>query len=398
GRPVLHYVLTVLCQMGIRKPKVVVGYEAEKVCSFLKKWKKESGTYPEAVLQREQKGTGHAVMTARSAISRGQDDLLIWPGDMPLLTQGTLEEFIRQHRGTRSEASVLSSLRVDPTGYGRILRAGGRFYAIREELDATPAEKRGQEVNTGIYLFRSGRLFRTLRDIRPENKKGEFYLTDCIEILSKNNCRLHAFPLASSQEGQGINSRADLAEVTRVINQREIEHHMEKGVTFVAPDQTYIAQGIKIGRDTVIYPWCYIEAGVRIGRGCQIGPYAKIRKGSMIGDGSIVGSFVEVNRSKLGKKVYAKHLTYLGDAVVGDQANIGAGTITANFDGSAKHTTRIGKKVLVGSNTVFVAPVNVGDNAQTGAGAVVTRGSHVKKREVVVGIPARPLKKKGKRD
>ncbi len=397
GRPTLDYVLSILCQLGVRQPKVVVGYRAEKVCSFLEKCQRELGLRPEAIFQKAQRGTGHAVMMARNRVARKREDVLIWPGDMPLLKKTTLDEFIKKHREAGSEASVLSSLRVDPAGYGRILRAGGRFYAIREELDATQVERRIQEVNTGVYLFRSDRLFQALDEIQPENKKGEYYLTDCIEILSKKNCRLEAFPLAYSEESQGINSRADLAEVAKVMNKREIEHHRDQGVTFVAPDQTFVAPGVKIGHDTVIYPWCYIESGVRIGRGCQIGPFAKLRKGTIIGDESIVGSFVEVNRSKLGRKVYAKHLAYLGDAQVGDHSNIGAGTITANFDGHTKHLTHIGKKVLVGSNTVFVAPVTIEDNAQTGAGAVVTRGTRVKKGEVVVGVPAQPLKRKGKK-
>ncbi len=396
GRPILDYALAILEELGIDQPLVVVGYSAEKVRSFLNTRGKESGTRPQAILQKEQRGTGHAVMMTRSRLLTKKQDVLIWPGDMPLLKKETLEAFIQKHRKSRSETSVLSSLRVNPAGYGRILRAGGRFFAIREELDATPVERRIQEVNTGVYLFRSDRLFQALEKIRPENQKGEFYLTDCIEILSKKNARLEAFPLASSQEGQGINSRADLAEVTKVMNQREVAKHMEQGVTFVSPEQTFVASGVKIGRDTVIYPWSYIESGVRIGRRCQIGPFAKLRKGTVIGDESIVGSFVEVNRSKLGRKVCVKHLAYLGDARVGDQANIGAGTITANFDGHAKQVTHIGKKALVGSNTVFVAPVTLEDHASTGAGAVVTRGTRVKTGEVVAGVPARVLKRKGK--
>jgi bifunctional UDP-N-acetylglucosamine pyrophosphorylase/glucosamine-1-phosphate N-acetyltransferase len=180
------------------------------------------------------------------------------------------------------------------------------------------------------------------------------------------------------------------------MNKREILQHSERGVTFISPDQTYVAPKVKIGKDTVIYPWCYIESGVKIGGGCQIGPFAKIRKGSVIGDSAVIGSFVEVNRSVIGKKVLAKHLTYLGDALIGEGTNIGAGTITANFDGRKKHRTRVGKNVLIGSNTVFVAPVTVGDKARTGAGSVVTGGTKIQKGEVVVGVPARPLRKNKK--
>lgn len=386
GRPMLGYVLETLGRLGISKPVVVIGSGAGKVRAFLKNTARP-------VVQREQRGSGHAVMVAEKMFRRTGDDILIWPGDMPLLTRETLAAFIREHRASGSEVSVLSALMSEPEGYGRILRAGGRFYAIREELDATEAERRVCEVNTGVYLFRAGRLFEALKKVRPTNRKKEFYLTDTIEIVLQEGCEAKAFPLAGG-EAQGINSRGDLAEAHRIMNGRQIRHHQQCGVTVVAPDQTFVAPDVRIGADTVIYPWCYIESGVRIGSGCQIGPFAKIRQGSVIGDGSVVGSFVEVNRSRLGKNVTAKHLAYLGDAVVRDGANIGAGTITANYDGKRKQSTRIGKKVLIGSNTVLVAPVTVPDGVKTGAGAVLTRKTKMKKGDVVVGVPARALKKK----
>jgi len=397
GRPVLYYVLRALSQLGIRETKVVVGYQADEVCSFLKKCESGLKMRLEAVLQKEQLGTGHAVIMTESRLRGFRGNILIWPGDMPLLKKETLEDFCRQHDLSAADASVLSALRVDPKGYGRILRAGGKFYAIREELDTSPVERRIQEINTGVYLFNANKLFESLCRVQPDNQKKEFYLTDSIEILSKQNARLEAFPLASEEEGQGINSQEDLARVTKLMNQREMKYHLERGVTFVAPEQTFVAPDVHIGQDTVIYPWCYIESGVKIGRRCRIGPFAKIRKGSIIGDQSVIGSFVEVTRSKIGRKVLAKHLAYLGDAVIGDETNVGAGAITANFDGKNKHVTRIGKKVFVGSNTVFVAPVTVGDQARTGAGTVVTRGTRIKKGEVVVGIPARPLRPKRKK-
>lgn len=393
GLPLLAHVLKRLLAIGVRRPKVVIGSGAGKVRSFLKKFDQDQGIRTETILQREQKGTGHAVMAAAKSLRGFSGDLLIWPGDMPLLKRSTLLQFMKEHRASGAHASVLSALRADPAGYGRILRSGGRAYAVREELDATETERRTQEVNTGVYLFKARRLFKSLGKIRPGNQKREFYLTDTIEILSKENANVQAFPLALADEGLGINSRHDLAMVTEKMRNREIGYHEERGVTFVAPDQIFVGPDVTIGRDTVIYPWCYIEPGVKIGRGCEIGPFAKIRKGSVIGDKAVVGSFVEVTRSRLGKKVMVKHLAYLGDAVVGDETNVGAGTITANFDGRRKNATRIGKKVLIGSNTVFVAPVTLGDRSRTGAGAVVTRGSKVKKGEVVVGIPAKPLKK-----
>lgn len=391
GKPVLGYALDTLGALGVEKAHVVVGSGAEQVQRYLKS--RTGSPKISVVFQREQKGTGHAVDMARGAFASYGGDLLIWPGDMPLLEAHTLREFIKQHRESSAAVSVLSCLRVEPKGYGRILRAGGSFCAIREELDATEAERRIQEVNTGVYLFRAKPLFAALRKIKPANAKKEFYLTDTIEVLNAGDEKLEAFPLALQKEGQGINSRVDLAEATQIMNNREVQRHMENGVTFVSPEQTYVEPGVKIGTDTVVYPWCYLETGVKIGKGCQIGPFAKIRKGSSIDDGAIIGSFVEINRSQIGKNVMAKHLSYLGDAIIGEGTNIGAGTITANYDGKQKHQTRIGKKVLVGSDTVFVAPVVVEDGAKTGAGCVVTSGSRVKKGQVVAGVPARPIKK-----
>jgi bifunctional UDP-N-acetylglucosamine pyrophosphorylase/glucosamine-1-phosphate N-acetyltransferase len=387
-KPVLGYVLEALAGAGIKSPYVVVGYKAEEVRAFVKPY----GAIP--VLQREQKGTGHAVMMAKAALKGVQGSVLIWPGDMPLVKSETLAKFLAAHKKSRAHVSVLSCVQEDAAGYGRIVREEGHFAAIREELDATPEERAIREVNTGIYLFDKKVLFEALEKVGRDNEKGEYYLTDTVEILRREGYCVEAFPLASAEEGQGINSQKDLATVTKKINEREIAKHQERGVTFMAPDQTFVAPGVKIGQGTTIYPWCFVKSGVEIGAHCEIGPFAKLRRGTVIGDGSVIGSFVEVNRSRLGKKVLAKHLTYLGDAVIGDGANIGAGTITANFDGKKKHQTMIGKNVMIGSNTVFVAPVRIPDGARTGAGSVVIPKIKIKKGDVVVGVPARPISKK----
>lgn len=383
GKPVLGYVLDTLKEAGIPKPLVVVGYKADEVKSFLK----TNGA--RAVLQAEQHGTGHAVLMAKAALKNTIGPILVWPGDMPLVKLETLEAFIEIHQKSKAHASVLSAALENPKGYGRIVRGEGHFTHIREELDASEEERAIREVNTGIYLFDKLALFEVLERVGQNNKKGEYYLTDTIEMLRAEGYQVEAFPLATAEEGTGINSQKDLAMVTQKINQREIEKHQAKGVTIVAPEQVFIAPGAAIGQGTVIQPWCYIESGVEIGKKCEIGPFAKIRTGTKIDDGALIGSFVEVNRSKVGKNVFAKHLTYLGDAIVGDGANLGAGTITANFDGKKKHTTKIGKKALIGSDTVFVAPVSVPDGVKTGAGAVVTRKTSMKKNDVVVGVPAK---------
>ncbi len=388
GKPVLGYVLDTLAGAGIQKPYVVIGHKAELVRSFVKPYGAVT------VLQREQKGTGHAVMMAGAALKNAKGPVLVWPGDMPLVKAETLEQFMAAHKRSRAHVSVLSSEVAEPFGYGRIVREDGHFAAIREELDATPEERRIREVNTGIYLFDSKALLAALKKIGQNNQKGEYYLTDTIEILRRDGYCVEAFAFASAEEGQGINSRKDLAAVTQKINEREIAKHQERGVTFMAPEQTFVAPGVKIGRGTTVYPWCFIEAGVSIGMDCEVGPFAKLRRGTVIGDGSVVGSFVEVNRTRIGKNVSAKHLSYLGDAVIGDGTNIGAGTVTANYDGKHKHLTVIGKQVKVGSNTVFVAPVRIPDGAKTGAGSVVIPATKIKKGDVVVGVPARPISKK----
>lgn len=386
-RELVDYPVEILKQIGIRRPLVVVGWGRERVQPHLK-------GRAEVVIQSPQLGTGHAVQVARRKIRRFKGDLLIWPADMILVKKETVERLIRSHRESRARATVLSSLMIDPTGYGRIVRRGGRVVGIREELDASPEEKRIQEVNTGIYLFESQALFESLEKIKPANRKKEYYLTDTVRLMEEGGGRVQALPYASPEEAQGINSQADLARAFKVLSQETIRKLQMRGVTIVSPEQTFIAPGVLIGRDTVVYPWTYIEKNVRIGRKCQIGPFAKVRSGSVLEDGAVIGSFVEVVRSRIGKKVLAKHLTYLGDAVVGEGTNIGAGTVTANYDGKKKNKTRIGKKAFIGAGTLFIAPVQVGNHAKTGAGAVLTRGTRVRQGEVFAGVPARLLKKK----
>ncbi|MDP3921530.1 MAG: NTP transferase domain-containing protein [Candidatus Omnitrophota bacterium] len=397
GRAILDFVLRSLSEIPVGMARVVIGSGAEEVRSFLVKNKRSWRTRAKPVLQRVQRGTGHATLVALRSGAQSSGDVLVWPGDMPLLRRETIHRLAKEHRAAGAVVSVLSSLQVDPAGYGRILRAGGAFYAIREDVECSNLERRIQEVNTGVYLFKTRELVKALSKIRPDNKKGELYLTDVIEVFYREGKRVQACPFASAEEGLGINSQADLAVATQKVNNREIANHLSRGVTFVSPDQTFVAPGVKIGQGTTIFPWTYIEGNVRIGKNCQIGPFTKIRSGTVIGNRVNLGSFVEVNRSKIDDHVQARHLSYIGDASIGAKTNIGAGTITANFDGKRKHRTKIGKNVLVGSDTVFIAPVTVGDYVRTGAGAVVKSKTRIRDHAVLVGIPARPIKQNRKR-
>ncbi|MFZ5802272.1 MAG: bifunctional UDP-N-acetylglucosamine diphosphorylase/glucosamine-1-phosphate N-acetyltransferase GlmU [Candidatus Omnitrophota bacterium] len=395
--PLLEYVLRTLTELGIRQPVIVAGYRASEVRAFAQGVSRKYRIAPRIVLQKDQRGTGHAVLTAAQALRDKDADILVWPGDMPFVGREAIRRLQAEHRHSGASATVLSALQPDPSGYGRILRAGGRFFAIREELDATEAERRVTEVNTGVYLFRTRDLLPALRKLRPENRKKELYLTDVIEILAQAGRKVSAVPAVLIEEGFGINRRADLAKAVRIMNQRETEKHMKNGVTLVAPEQTFIGVDVKIGTDTVIYPWCYIEPGVRIGRKCRIGPFAKLRKGTVIQDGAVIGSYVEVTRSRIGKKASAKHLAYLGDAEIGEGTNIGAGVITANYDGVRKQRTRVGRRALIGSNTVMVAPVRIGDGVRTGAGAVIKGGTKARSGETWAGVPARLIQSQKKK-
>ncbi len=387
GKSLIGYILETLKQVEIKNICVVVGHRAELVKENLKQ---EEVSF---VLQHEQKGTGHAVISAKSFL-KGSGDILILPGDMPLISAETIKKFIAEHKKSKAHASVLSGTRQDAFEYGRIVRENGHFFAIREELDATEAEREIREVNTGVYLFDIQTLLKSLTKLGQKNKKKEYYLTDTIEIIRSAGYCVEAFSFAQESEGQGVNSQKDLSRVAAEINIREIEKHQENGVFFISPSQTFVSPNVKIGQGTTVYPWTFIESNVLIGKNCSIGPFAKIRSKTDIADETTIGSFVEINRSKIGKKVAVKHLTYLGDAIVGDETNFGAGTITANYDGKNKHATKIGKNVFVGSNTVFVAPANIPDYVRTGAGSVVLPSLKIKKGDVLVGVPARSASKK----
>lgn len=388
GKSIIEHVVQAVHAAGMDGVTVVAGKNLEEL-------KKVFSGSVNFVVQHERLGTGHAVKCCEPQFKGFEGHVAVLAGDAPLVMGRTLSLFLKQHMREGASASILTAELDNPHGYGRILRDySGNVTGIREEVDATPLEREIREINSGIYIFRAEKLFATLKEIKPANRKKEYYLTDVIALFSRRNELVRAYPLAKGDELLGINTRKDMAEAAKVLWKRNVDFQLERGVTVVSPENTYIEAGVKIGQDTVIAPFTYIEKDVTIGKNCQIGPFCKIRSGSRIEDGAVVGSFVEVVRSSVGKGSLVKHLTYLGDAEVGRDVNIGAGTITANYDGKNKNKTRIGDGAFIGCDTVLIAPVSVGKKARTAAGSVVTRGKNVPANTTVAGIPARPLDKK----
>ena len=388
GLPLIGHVLEAVRGAGIKRIGVVVSPRSADLRSFL------NGT--EMVIQKERLGTGHAVLQAKQQFGNWPGDLLILPADTPCIRTETLREFIQSHRKSAAEASVLTARVEDPTGYGRILRRGKSVLGIREELDASDSERRISEINSGIYVFDARGLFKRLAGVKKNEKKKEYYLTDAIEAFVRSGSSVRAYQIDRESEIIGVNTRRELAMANQILSERELDRHAKAGVTILDPSKTYVAKGVRIGRDTVIHPFTWIERDVVIGRRCEIGPFAKLHAGSRIGDGAVIGSFVEVTRSKIGANTLVKHLSYLGDAEVGKKVNVGAGTITANFDGKRKHKTLIRDRVQLGCDTILVAPVTVGEGAKTGAGAVVCARKSVPRGKIVVGVPAKLMQKSKK--
>jgi bifunctional UDP-N-acetylglucosamine pyrophosphorylase/glucosamine-1-phosphate N-acetyltransferase len=384
GRPVLDFVLRNLHLAGVKDIVVVVGHQGDQV--------KAAAPGCRFAQQTTQKGTGHALLAAGPELANYGGDLFVVAGDAPLIGPETLRRLLDDHRVQKRDASFLSACLDDPTGYGRVIRdkSTGKFQRFAEEVDATLEERNIPECNSGTYLFRCPVIFEALREVKPNNAKGELYLTDALGVLVAKGHAVDGVRSLSPTEIYGINSRRDLVAATNFIRWKVLEFHMDNGVTVVDPSTTFIEEDVTIGQDTVIQPFTVIRRGVVIGKDCEVGPFTQLRAGTVLEDGAEIGNFVEVKKSRIGRHSKAKHLSYLGDAILGDDVNIGAGTITANYDGVNKHATVIGDGVHTGSNTVLVAPVTLGKNVTTGAGAVVVR-LDVPDGAVVVGVPARPL-------
>lgn len=381
GAPILAHILTALRDAGVTDIVVVVGYQADRV-------QKAIGPEVSYIEQRERLGTGHALLCCEEALSDYDGELLVLTGDAPLVRSETIRELLELHRQKGAQATLLSAKLENPAGYGRVLRdESGEFTRVVEHADATEEERLVGEVNSADYVFDSKALFEALHKIQPRNAQKEYYLPDVLPHMNG----VHAWCVPDASEILGINSRKELAGATDVMRLRILDRHMEAGVTIVDPRNTFIEVDVEIGIDTVIQPFTVVRAGVKIGANCEVGPFSQVRSGTVLEETAEIGNFVEVKNSHIGRHSKAKHLSYIGDARLGERVNIGAGTITANYDGKNKHRTHIEDGVHTGSNSVLVAPVTLRRGAKTGAGAVVVGGT-VEENMVVVGVPARPLK------
>lgn len=370
-KPLLGYVLDNIKTIT-NENFVIIGHHADEVKEYVEKNYQNAKT----VLQTPQLGTGHAVSMVCPYLKDFKGQVLILCGDTPLITSETLKKFVEFHNSNNSDLTVMSTIFETPTNYGRIIREqDGSLKCIVEEKDATPEQKAVKEVNAGIYILDWAKIAPAFSQLTSNNAQGEYYLTDIIEWGKKNNLRVNAFILENSDEIYGINSRKNLAEATRIMNTRKLNSLMDSGVTIVDPNSTWISEDTEIGTDTIIYPSTYIEGSNKIGKNCKIGPCAHFRGGVEVEDNCKIGNFVEVKKAKIGHNTNAGHLSYIGDSELGAHVNIGAGTITANFDPitGTKSKTILKDNVKIGSNTVLVAPVEIGEGTNIGAGSIITK-------------------------
>jgi bifunctional UDP-N-acetylglucosamine pyrophosphorylase/glucosamine-1-phosphate N-acetyltransferase len=418
GKPMLWHILEALRSVTTEKPVVIVGHGAQAVMEYL-------GEAAECILQEPQLGTGHAAMQAESVLEGRTDYVIVTYADMPLLRGETFQQLLETQRSNPGPFSLLTVIADDPRGFGRIVRkADGTVKAIVEEYVATPEQREIKELNVGAYCFRAEWLWAALKRIEKNPKKGEYYLTDVVEIAVKDNLPVQAVVHDDFLETIGINTRVHLSEAEAALRTRINREHMWNGVTMMDPSSTYIEVGVKIGKDTTLLPNTYLHGKTEIGEGNEIGPntiirdsrignqckilasvlegavleddvdmgpFARLRKGAHLKSHVHMGNFGEVKDSTLHEGVKMGHFSYIGNAEIGARTNIGAGTITANYDGEKKNPTEIGEDAFIGSDTMLVAPLKLGDGARTGAGAVVTK--NVPDDTLVVGMPARAIRK-----
>jgi len=371
GRPMLAYVLDACRKVGVSKIYVVVGFSADQV-------KEEFGGADDIVWvqQDEQLGTAHAVSCCKEHLKDFEGRTLILCGDGPLIRAQTLRTLIDKHESGHSAATLATAVLEDPTGYGRIIRdAYGNIQGIIEDSDCTPAQLAIKEINPSYYLFDNKILFEAIDKIRPDNVKKEYYLTDAVSGIIETGHRVMAITAVQPDEAIGINSRAQLSAASKIMQQRIQRRLMENGVTIVDPDNTWIDARAQIGQDTVIEPFTYIHGQVKIGNNCRIGPFAYLRHGTVLKDDVVLGVYTEVKNSTLADGVRARHHSYIGDATVGKNVNVGAGSITANFDGVKVCRTNIGDNCYIGSGAILIAPIDLKDGLHVAAGTVVSQES-----------------------
>lgn len=417
GRPMLFYGLDAARQVSTETPVLVVGYKADDVREVV-------GDAARYVFQEQQLGTGHAVMQAETLLKGQTDYVIVTYADMPLLRAETLQALVETQKNNPGPISMVTVIAEDPRGFGRIIRkSDGSVAAIVEEAAASPDQLKVKELNVGAYCFSADWLWDTLHRI-PVSAKGEYYLTDTVEVAVSSGLPVQAIVMNDMIETIGINTRVHLAEAEAAMRQRINRHHMLAGVSLVDPASTYIEPTVEIAPETTIWPNTYLHGKTSIGTGCAIGPnsiirdtqiasgckvlfsvlegavledhvdvgpFARLRSGARLGVGVHLGNFGEVKDSTLGPGVKMGHFSYIGNATIGAETNIGAGTITCNYDGEKKHPTTIGENVFIGSDTMLVAPVKIGDGARTGAGSVVTKD--IPADTLAVGLPARAIKK-----
>ncbi len=399
GVPLVRFVVDAARDAGVGRVVTVIGHGADAVSALV--------TDTEIAVQNEQLGTGHATRCAGAALADFDGPVLVLAGDVPLLRPETLARLLSDWEASGADCVMLSARLADPTGYGRVIRdASGHVEAIVEHKDCDPEQLAADECNVGVYCFDAVRLFAALERLSPANAQGEYYLTDTIAILRADGAKVEALTLDDADESHGINTRVQLANAARILQHRINRVHMLAGVTMVDPGLVWVGPKVKLGRDVVIGPMCelmgtteiadgacigpgtrlrdsFVGAGAtveqsvvreaRIGEGASVGPNAFIRPGTVMGPGSKAGSFVEVKNSTIGEGSKVPHLSYVGDSTVGSGVNIGAGSITCNYDGHEKNRTVIGDDAFIGSATMLVAPVEVGKGAMTAAGSAISK-------------------------
>ena len=386
----LGKVISSLKEAGVTDIIAVVGHGADLVRSLFE-------NEIQFVEQKELLGSGDAAKTAMEKIGDFDGDVLVTCGDTPLVTGETYRKIIQARKKADASCALLICEIDDPFSYGRILRDDkGNVLKIVEEKDADQDEKLVREINVGTYCFDGADLRENIQAIAINDKKKEFYLTDIVDILRMSGGKVVS-ESCLAEEMTGVNSRKDLATVNKALNEKTILRLMESGVTVVDPDNTHIDEKAEIGQDTIIFPHTVIEGDVKIGAGCKIGPFARIRPGSRISSNVEIGNFVEICRTVIGEDTRVKHHTYLGDAILGRKINIGAGTITANYDGKQKHQTVIKDEAFIGVGVTLIAPIEIGKGARVGAGSVVTKNKNVPDGMTVIGVPARPYEAKTKK-